>query len=1021
SPAPTYYTNYPATGGATATLVQGTSYPVTVTFDASSIGSIFIDYNQNGIYEASEWVQTGTTGAAHSATITVPITALTGLTGMRVRSRGAGNINGSGDACLAMGGGETENYLITIAALVPCAGQPDPVTITGPTAVCPGINFTLTASGASIGSGITYQWEMFDGINWVAAGSTTPTYTVTGGITTPTDYRFVTTCSNGGGQDVTGTYSIGVNSPTQCYCNPTYVTGGTGDIVTNVVLGTLSNNSTALSNPPLHYTDYTSQQPATIAIPDMEQGLSYPLTLNFGADGTQYHGVWIDFDQSGTFDASEFFTGTPNPAGGSGTATVNILVPITALPGNTRMRIRGGDDAAVTAVQACGASSSNYGEAEDYLVNITPTVACTGTPAVAAATGPANACDGVPFNLVATGATTGAGISYDWQYFDGTNWVSTGGTTASYSTTISAPTDFRFVTTCANGGGQDISNTVSIGINPPTQCYCIPVTTSTTYYINNFSTTGGFANINNANSGLSAGGYGNFTATQIVETMPTGVFNFAGNFGTGTFGVKVWADWNQDGDFSDADEQLFATTGYVSSFNGSVTVPVTALSGTTRLRVGANWLNGTGPAHACESFQYGEYEDYGILIGAAPSCLPPATLYANNTTMTTVDVSWDVVAAASGYEWAVDQTSAATPTGTVTQTTSNTPPTVTGLNAGSTYYLHVRADCGSGNFSPWMVLAFNTQIANDFCSGAIAVPVTGTINGNNAMATDDALPAVTCGSTATTTGTYHGMWYTATAASSGSMTVATCGAPFDTYIRVYTGTCGAFTGCAGFNDDGCGSASTITFAATANTTYYILVGTYGSGSSPNNGAFTLTVTGVPLSIKMDHISATNAGSRNRVDWKTVSEDNGDYFEVERSANGVDFGRIGTVAAKGAASAYSYWDNSPVSGNNYYRLKLMSPSGTYSYSDVVIAKVNNTNGFSVEVFPNPVSDLLHVSVSGAVSANATVALTDVTGKVISMMNVKDNAAVFNMNGMAAGLYLVRFTDGERTTSVKVNKQ
>src|SRR5690606_28957153 len=135
-PAPSYYTAYPDTVVATSTLVQGVSYPVSMTFDGSAIGSIWIDYNQDGVYDATEWVQTGTTGTSHSATITVPYTALAGPTGMRVRSRGSGNANGATDACTAMGGGETEDYIITIAAATACAGQPDPVTVTGPTSVC---------------------------------------------------------------------------------------------------------------------------------------------------------------------------------------------------------------------------------------------------------------------------------------------------------------------------------------------------------------------------------------------------------------------------------------------------------------------------------------------------------------------------------------------------------------------------------------------------------------------------------------------------------------------------------------------------------------------------------------------------------------------------------------------------------------------------------------------------------------------------------------------------------------------
>src|SRR5690606_38967044 len=210
-PSPYYYTAYPDTGVATATLVQGVSYPVSMTFDGSAIGSIWIDYNQDGVYDATEWVQTGTTGTSHSATITVPITALPGPTGMRVRSRGSGNANGATDACTAMGGGETEDYIITIAAATACAGQPDPVTVTGPTSVCIGTDIQLVASGATTGLDIDYQWEESTdgGITWTPiAGANNITHTIVGGITVATDYRFVTTCLNGGAQDISPAYTV---------------------------------------------------------------------------------------------------------------------------------------------------------------------------------------------------------------------------------------------------------------------------------------------------------------------------------------------------------------------------------------------------------------------------------------------------------------------------------------------------------------------------------------------------------------------------------------------------------------------------------------------------------------------------------------------------------------------------------------------------------------------------------------------------------------------------------------------
>src|SRR5205823_6017200 len=100
-----------------------------------------------------------------------------------------------------------------------------------------------------------------------------------------------------------------------------------------------------------------------------------------------------------------------------GTTVLTLAVPTTALTGQTKLRVRGGDDSALGITKACGASNSNYGEGEDYLVNITASTACTGTPpAITASASVGTACGGTAFTLSATGIAAGTtGLSYQWQ------------------------------------------------------------------------------------------------------------------------------------------------------------------------------------------------------------------------------------------------------------------------------------------------------------------------------------------------------------------------------------------------------------------------------------------------------------------------------------------------------------------------------------------------------------------------------------------------------------------------------
>jgi hypothetical protein len=153
------------------------------------------------------------------------------------------------------------------------------------------------------------------------------------------------------------------------YCNPTYATGsGVGDQITNVTLGTLNNTSGGSVAP--FYTFYNS-----VTIPTLYQNSTSTISISFGSQSRQYVGVWIDYNQNSLFEVSEGVVSINN-AGSNGTSELTLTIPAGALTGNTRMRVRGGDNAVLTASMACGATSSAFGETEDYIVNILPIPPC---------------------------------------------------------------------------------------------------------------------------------------------------------------------------------------------------------------------------------------------------------------------------------------------------------------------------------------------------------------------------------------------------------------------------------------------------------------------------------------------------------------------------------------------------------------------------------------------------------------------------------------------------------------------
>lgn len=185
-------------------LYPGQTYTVQINttyfLGADEQANIWIDFNNNGVFEVSEKLLADfplvTTPAFASATITIPLTATAGTRRMRVR---VVYYETNIDACSLYDYGETHDYSVNILPLPPCAGVPTAGVATANPAIlpCAGQPFTLSVSGLTIAGGITYQWEnSIAGANnfTTISGATSSTYLVNN-FTADTDYRCVITCT----------------------------------------------------------------------------------------------------------------------------------------------------------------------------------------------------------------------------------------------------------------------------------------------------------------------------------------------------------------------------------------------------------------------------------------------------------------------------------------------------------------------------------------------------------------------------------------------------------------------------------------------------------------------------------------------------------------------------------------------------------------------------------------------------------------------------------------------------------
>jgi hypothetical protein len=163
-------------------------------------------------------------------------------------------------------------------------------------------------------------------------------------------------------------------------------------------------------------------------------------------------------------------------------------------------------------------------------------------------------------------------------------------------------------------------------------------------------------------------------------------------------------------------------------------------------------------------------------------------------------------------------------------------------------------------------------------------------------------------------------------------------------------------------------------------------------------------TGSTLPIVVGSFDAKLNGSVVTLQWTTINEQQNENFIVERSDDALRFYAVTNLAGKANGQIqnnYKTYDTKPINGIAYYRLKETTADGKYSFSKVVAVKANAL--VLVTVYPNPASNILHVSCSSL--AYQKLLLLNSEGKIMMTQNITSNDMQLNISTLAAGKYFI----------------
>ncbi|WP_084523761.1 T9SS type A sorting domain-containing protein [Adhaeribacter aquaticus] len=159
------------------------------------------------------------------------------------------------------------------------------------------------------------------------------------------------------------------------------------------------------------------------------------------------------------------------------------------------------------------------------------------------------------------------------------------------------------------------------------------------------------------------------------------------------------------------------------------------------------------------------------------------------------------------------------------------------------------------------------------------------------------------------------------------------------------------------------------------------------------------------------------GNSVKLSWSTASEENNNFFEIERSLSpDKGFAPVGKVAGKGNTNTvqeYSFVDPLPAANKEvvYYRLRQEDFNGDQEYSKVVAVKLPLSNNLaSLKVYPNPTASGQHVTVqlhtAGVTTGDYTISVFDLQGKLVRNLKISEPTTPLSLNALSTGVYFVQ---------------
>jgi hypothetical protein len=181
-----------------------------------------------------------------------------------------------------------------------------------------------------------------------------------------------------------------------------------------------------------------------------------------------------------------------------------------------------------------------------------------------------------------------------------------------------------------------------------------------------------------------------------------------------------------------------------------------------------------------------------------------------------------------------------------------------------------------------------------------------------------------------------------------------------------------------------------------------------NNNAPANYTASFTITAASP-VSFGNIRLVNKKWLNTIQWNTLSEENTNNFNIQRSANGTDFYNIGSCVAAGFSSTvknYAFNDNKPLNGINYYRIRMNEPGGKFQHS--VIISTNNTIKQKGSLINNSAGNTIQLI---NINKGDQVILYNSLGAEVKRQTAKNSTLDMSSHDLTSGIYFLKILNSD----------